>query len=169
MGVVSILGAVEKLAMMAVAVKEAEHVAMRHAVAIVQREARAEIGHYQEEAGPLVAWAELAESTKADRARNGYPENEPLLRDGTLRDSIQTAVSEVGAPLAEGAVGSNSDIAVYQELGTARIPPRSFLGGAAIRSGEKVSQVLGAGVVSALVGRDVFGGVLPLSGGQRSG
>ena len=27
-------------------------------------------------------------------------------------------------------VGSNSDIAVYQELGTSRIPPRSFLAGA---------------------------------------
>lgn len=164
-GELSLERAIAKLAEMTIAAKIAEHEAMKLACKIVQHEAKAEIGHYQDAAGPLAAWAPLAEATKADRTRKGYPADEPLLREGDLRDSIEIAVSDPGAALTEGAVGSNSDIAVYQELGTSRIPPRSFLGGAAVRKGEAVAEVLGGGVVSALVGRDVLGGRLPLTGG----
>lgn len=167
MGVLSIADAIAKLGEMTIAVNEAQHAIMTRACRVVQREAKAEIGHYQEQAGWMVAWADLADSTKADRVRKGYPEDEPLLREGDLRDSIEIAVRDrlIGGET-HGAVGSNSDIAVYQELGTSRIPPRSFLGGAAFRKSEEVAELLGSEVVTALVGRNVWRGRLPISGGE---
>jgi len=52
--------------------------------------------------------------------------NTPLLETGELRASI-----EWNSTGNEGHVGSNNDKAVWHELGTAKIPPRSFLMGAA--------------------------------------
>jgi phage gpG-like protein len=49
--------------------------------------------------------------------------NTPLLETGEMRSSI-----EWNADSNHGYVGSNSDVAVVQELGTSRgLPPRSFL------------------------------------------
>jgi HK97 gp10 family phage protein len=135
----------------------AEHRALGRAAALIQNAAKAKIGDYQEAAGDFAAWAELAESTKADRVQQGYSENDPLLRSGDLRDSIERHV-EPG----EASVGSNSDIAVFQELGTAKIPPRSFLGGAAVENAERVVEIIGRDVVIALVGEDVFGGAIDI-------
>jgi phage gpG-like protein len=103
---------------------EADKIALERAARMIEHRAKEKIGEYQEQAGPFIAWAELAESTKADRARQGYPDDEPLLRTGELRDSIEHFVAD-----GEAHIGSNNDIAVYQELGTEHIPPRSFLGG----------------------------------------
>jgi hypothetical protein len=52
---------------------------------IVQKEAKAAIGNYR--AG--YNWPQLAESTQEDRVRKGFPANEPLLRTGSLRESIE--------------------------------------------------------------------------------
>lgn len=94
----------------------------------VERRAKSKIGDYQQEQGPFEAWRELAESTQADRRQQGYNEDDPLLRTGALRDSIQHVVEANKA-----VVGSASEIAMYQETGTPRIPPRSFLGGSAAK------------------------------------
>jgi len=59
--------------------------------------------------------------------------NTPLRETGELRASI-----EWNAEGNEGYVGSNNDKAVWHELGTARIPPRSFLMGAAMRMEPKI-------------------------------
>jgi hypothetical protein len=68
----------------------------------------------------------------AERVRNGFAANEPLPRTGQLRDSIEwTAQGN------EGFVGSNLDIAVYQELGTSRIPPPRSWPARSLRSGQK--------------------------------
>ena len=140
---------------------ETEH-ALERAARVVEAEAKAEIGHYQGQAGPFAAWAELADATKDDRARKGYAENEPLLREGTLRDSIHHAVEVTGATEGKAVIGSDSEIAVFQELGTQRIPPRSFLGGALVRKSEQVTRILGAGVAKALVGEGVINGALQI-------
>ena len=100
---------------------------MRDAGWIIMTEARSEIGHYQGDAGPFVEWAELAESTKADRIKKGYSENDPLLRSGELRNSIDVTTSHNQV-----VVGSALDTAVWMEQGTTKAPPRSFLGGAAV-------------------------------------
>lgn len=115
----------------------AQQIGLDGAAAIIQIEAKAEIGHYQDAAGQFEAWPELADFTKADRIAQGYSENDPLLRSGKLRDSIKR-----NAGTNEAYVGSDDDIAVYQELGTETIPARSFLGGAAVRKGDEAVEVL---------------------------
>ncbi|MDB6104040.1 MAG: hypothetical protein JWO52_4039 [Gammaproteobacteria bacterium] len=105
---------------------------------MIQRDAQNKLGHYQDHAGPFNAWDELADSTKEDRVNKGFPENEPLLRTGQLRDSIEEVVRG-----SEAMVGSMDPIALWQECGTddGHIPPRPFLGPAAFESKPKLSVV----------------------------
>ena len=110
----------------------------------VEHEAKAEIGHYQDAAGPFGDWPELAPSTRAEEQRLG--------RTGDLPNSIEHTV--MGD---EAHVGSNSEIAAYLELGTAHIPPRSFLGGALVRKEDEVVAIVGSAVVGALIGREPVG------------
>lgn len=90
----------------------------------LEKKIKDRFGHYiRENIGQFEAWKELAPSTKSERERLGYPPNEPLLRSGGLRDTIKSEVKGLTA-----VIGSDSDIMVWQELGTSRIPPRSALG-----------------------------------------
>lgn len=159
----SLLGFVEHLGHAAAEARREAHHALERAAVLVEAEAKAEIGHYQDEARPFVAWAELAESTKADRVAQGFPADEPLLRTGDMRDSIHHKVEMTGSFKGEAMIGSDSPIAEYQELGTSRIPPRSFLGGALVRKSHEVVHILGAGVVKGLIGEEVAGGYLPIA------
>lgn len=117
------------------------------------KEAQALLGHYQrEDTGPFPGWAELADSTQADRARHGYTPNDPLLRDGTLRDSIDSAV--VRQPLHYRLyVGSDSKLAVYQEQGTRHIPPRPFLSLTLWRGRERAGKAAMTAAMHTLAGR----------------
>lgn len=134
----------------AAAMPMAEKAALQAAGEIVEKEAKAEIGAYQGAAGPFAAWEPLAESTQNERAHQGFTPDDPLLRTGEMRDSIGLVVEGH-----EAYVGSNSDIAVYQELGTSKgIPPRSFLGGAAVRKSAEVRDVIGREMIGALVGEE---------------
>jgi HK97 gp10 family phage protein len=139
----------------------AEELAAKHAVSkcakIVEKCAKRKIGEYQEQAGPFIAWQELADSTKADRARKGFPENDPLLRTGEMRESIGHAVSIDGM---EAQIGSNSEIAVFQEVGTSRMPSRSFLGGAMADKLPEIKEIIGAALVGALIGKNVTAALL---------
>jgi hypothetical protein len=81
--------------------------------------AAAYLGTYQP------GWPALAESTIADKIAQGFPVPSPLLRTGAMRESIR---HEIDPTLLEVAVGSSDPKALWQELGTSRIPPRSFLG-----------------------------------------
>ena len=132
---------------------EVDHHSLEKAAKVVEKRAKAKLGEYQEAAPPFAGWAELADYTKEDRVRQGFPENDPLLRTGEMRDSIEHVVMD-----GEAQVGSNSDIAVYQELGTATIPPRSFLGGAAAESVDKIIAIIGEDSVMALTGKGVHNG-----------
>lgn len=147
----SILGFVEHLAVMAAEMVVVEHEALERAAEVIEHEAKESVGHYQEQSGPFAAWDPLAEATMADRAAKGFPEDEPELRTGEMRDSIEHVV--IGH---EAEIGSNSEILEWQELGTAKMPPRSVLGGAAARKADAVSAEIGREVVAALVGDEVF-------------
>lgn len=105
--------------------KAADHIA---------KAAKDKIGHYQEAAGHFPEWEELADSTEYEKARLGYPVDAPLLRDGTMRDSIKKSSIMHAGGARYIAIGSESDIAVYQEQGTLHIPPRPFLGPAMFES-----------------------------------
>lgn len=144
LGLVEFAARLEKLAVTGIAPML---LALDAAAAIIEHEAKAEIGHYQRKnTGRFEPWAELADSTKAERVRLGFSENEPLLRTGDLRDSISREVHGL-----EAVVGSTSMIMVYQELGTDTIPPRAVLGLAAMRKSKQVAALIGAGVMTGFV------------------
>lgn len=130
---------------------------LRHGLGVVasaiQKTAKDEIGHYQRMTGPFAAWAPLAESTKEERKRLGYTPDDPGLRSGEMRDSIQ---KHVGAR--EAVVGSDDQNLVYFELGTNKQPPRSVLGMAIIRNRELIEKELGRAVVRGMTGSDPIGG-----------
>jgi len=129
------------------AIERAEHAGLEKVAKLIEHDAKEQIGAYQDAVGPFPAWAELADSTKADRSKHGFSENEPLLRTGELRNSIEHEVSG-----SEAVIGSKSDIAAYQEFGTDRIPPRPFVGPAAFKNKDKIEQILGAALVQGLTG-----------------
>jgi hypothetical protein len=138
---------------------EASHHAMKHVGEIVEAEAKREVGTYQDAAGPFAGWAELAEATKVDRVSKGFTENDPGLRTGEMRDSISHVADHE-----EAVIGSNDDKLVWFELGTEKQPPRSVLGTAVIHKEHDLARIVGGSVVTALIGRDVFGGKIPISG-----
>ncbi|GAB3249203.1 phage virion morphogenesis protein [Chitinimonas naiadis] len=127
----------------------AAHHALKSAAAEIAKDAKAAIGEYQQSAGPFPAWSELADSTEAEKARLGYPSDAPLLREGDLRESIQSEVHGL-----EAVVGSKSEVAAAQEFGTDRIPPRPFIGPAAFKNKDRIEEKLGKAIVSGLVGGD---------------
>jgi hypothetical protein len=114
---------------------------VEQACKIVQKKAKAAIGKEHEMEAPL------AESSIADKQQKGFPTPKPLLRTGELRDSIQYTVH---GP--EGAVGSDLDRAVWLEIGTSRMPPRSFLVSSAISSEDKIRRMATATTIAALSG-----------------
>jgi hypothetical protein len=71
-----------------------------------------------------------------------------LLESGELRDSIQwNAEGNVGF------VGSDLDKAVWHELGTLKIPPRSFLAGAAQAMEPAIHAMAAKAVLATMAGR----------------
>ncbi len=156
-GTLSISAAIARLGTMAAAARAAQRPAMARACAIVQREARDAVGHGEQAHGPFPAWPALAEATQRERVREGFTPDAPLLRSGSLRESIGVAVADSGRGGVEGVVGSESEVAVFQELGTARIPPRSFLGASALRVADQVAGEFGRVVAAALAGRAAGG------------
>jgi hypothetical protein len=148
---------VKHLATVAVATRAAEHKILEKAAVMVEKRAKQKIGTYQEEIGPFIAWPELAESTKADRVRQGYSEDDPGLRSGEMRESIG---HQVQGPEAQ--IGSNDDKLVYFELGTSRQPPRSVLGGAMAEKLPEILTMTRFEYVAALTGQQVFQGMMPI-------
>jgi HK97 gp10 family phage protein len=120
---------------------------LEEAAALLEKTAKAEFGTYQDAIGTFAAWAELADSTKADRAAKGYAENDPLLRDGTLRDSIEHEVEEWTAT-----VGSTSELMPYFEFGTSKMPPRPVLGPALYHQADKIAKMIGGYAAHGLIG-----------------
>jgi hypothetical protein len=72
-------------------------------------------GEYQE------GWSQLAASTLKDKAAKGFPVPSPLKRTGEMAESYQKEL--LLADLAV-VVGSPEKVALWQEIGTSRIPPR---------------------------------------------
>jgi hypothetical protein len=135
----------------------ASHHAFEEAAKVVEAEAKHEIGTYQDAAGPFAGWAELADSTKDDRVNKGFTENDPGLRTGEMRDSIDHASDDTGA-----VVGSNDDKMEWFELGTSKQPPRSVLGIAAVHKEPEIGHILGHHFTTALIGKGVVGGSMPI-------
>lgn len=121
--------------------KLAEDIIVVRGCKMIRRKARSYMGHEQD------WWPPLKEETIERKAKG----NTPLLETGDLKRSI-----EITAPVHEGGVtvgyvGSNSMVAVYQELGTTRIPPRSFLGAASMQCEHKIHEMAAETTVATLV------------------
>lgn len=133
-----------------VELQAAEVVALHHGLkrvaAMVEKTAKAEIGEYQSSVGSFPAWAQLADSTEAQKAANGYPMDAPLLATGAMRKSIQHQVSGL-----EAQIGTNDEKMIYHEFGTSKMPPRPVLGTAAFRNKKKIEQILGHAAVTGLL------------------
>src|ERR1700682_3225031 len=114
-GIYSVVGFIAKLKTIELEMKVLGPAIIAHACEMVAAEAKRVIGEGYEDGHAL------APSTLARKMMNT-----PLLETGELRGSI-----EWNSEGNQGFVGSNLDKAVWHELGTARIPPRSFLAGAA--------------------------------------
>lgn len=156
-------GFIAHLTRVQAAVVKAEHTALKLGAEMIEKEAKAEIGTYQNAAGPFPAWDPLSEATLQGfsapgighipgKEELGYaPPDNPLLREGDMRDSIEHTVEGNTA-----VVGTNDEVALYQELGTPNarypIPPRSFLGRAAFVKSEAVAEQAVAHVLWALQG-----------------
>jgi hypothetical protein len=141
-------------------------VGLHKAAALIQTESKAMIGSYQGTIGPFPAWASLSDATLngfttssgvriPGKIELGYsPGDNPLLRTGQLRDSIEITVHGE-----EAVIGSNDPVAKWQELGTPDaeypIPPRSFLGAAAFREEDKAIEAIIRPVINALIGKKV--------------
>lgn len=141
-----------------IAVRVAAHNALDRVAAAIEQTAKDEFGIYQPAVGSFRAWSQLADATKAERVRLGFTENDPLLRTGELRDSIGHEVEGM-----EAAIGSTSDVMVYQELGTSRIPPRPVLGPALQHNKDLILAELAGAVTSAILGDTAYDYSKPLA------
>jgi hypothetical protein len=136
-GVYSVLGFVAKLGAIERDMHELGPAIVARACEMVAAEAKRVIGEGYD------FWPALAPATLAHKMLNT-----PLLETGELRGSI-----EWNASGNEGHVGSNLDKAVWHELGTARIPPRSFLAGAAMAMEDKIHKMAERAVVAVMLGK----------------
>ena len=107
--------------------------------------ARGMIGTYENEGN----WPQLSEVTQQDRERLGFPPNEPLLRTGDLRDSYSYDLTVTPSVIFL-MVGSDDVRAVFNELGTATMPPRPVLMPTASHFETEMEEILGEKVAKAL-------------------
>ena len=97
-------------------------------------------------------WPSLADSTMAQRELLGYPKDEPGLRTGEMRSSVET-MAVATANGAQGLVYSADVVALWFEKGTTRgQPPRSFLFKSLWLSTAEMDRIFGAFAVKILSG-----------------
>jgi HK97 gp10 family phage protein len=94
---------------------------------IVAERAKSKLGTYQ------AGWPPLKPETIARKATGDSPE----LETGAMRDTIATHAS------AERAVITVGGAALWQELGTSKMPPRPFMGPALRESAGEIAGVIG--------------------------
>lgn len=121
----------------------AQHHALAEGAQIVLEEARSYPGEYQ------TGWPALAEVTKARREAAGHAPDEPLKVTGELQASYRSKVTDAH----HAAVGSDSDKAIWTELGTVKQPRRSVL---ALAGATKEAEVVRT--ISRVIARHMVGG-----------
>jgi hypothetical protein len=136
----SLLSAIELFSTLGLEIEHENHHALDQVGKIVTKEVYRVIGTYD------YGWPQLAAATQDERESQGFEPNDPLLRTGRMRDSVWYKVEHDSV-----SIGTDDKIAVWQELGTSRIPPRPFLEGALHKMTPEVLDKIGrtiAGKVS---------------------
>jgi hypothetical protein len=132
-GVYSILGFVAHLKVLDLEMKTVGHAVVAKACQMVANAAKEALGTYE------FGWIPLKPETIAHKMRG----DSPLLETGELRDSEGNI----------GHVGSNADRAVWMELGTSKIPPRSFLAAAAMQQEHLIHKMAERAVIAIVLGK----------------
>jgi hypothetical protein len=86
-GFFSLLEGAAHFAAFAENIKIAKQVTLAEIAIMVRDEAKAALGTYK------YRWPHLAESTQEDRVRKGFSEDEPGLRTGEMRESIEAKIA----------------------------------------------------------------------------
>lgn len=112
-------------------IERARKEALTQSAGLIRDEAKRVIGTYD------YGWPRL----KPETIKHKIAGDTPLRETGELQASIQCSVdAEAGIAT----VGSNNPKALWHELGTSRVPPRSFLAGAAVAKTPEVLKICGA-------------------------
>jgi hypothetical protein len=125
------------------------HNGLEAAAALVERDARRQMGHYQPAVGPFQAWAPLSPAYAASKAAAGYPSPSPLVRSGVMLASFQHEVDHAGLTAI---AGSTDPKMLWHELGTVKMAPRPVWGPAAFKSQEAIGRLIGTAAVAGLLG-----------------
>jgi HK97 gp10 family phage protein len=129
-------------ALEAIRFEVAEKAALEAAAGVLETEAKSAIGTDR------YGWPPLAPSTVERKGHDDplidYSSAEP---GSLIRDTIAHNVG-----VREAFVGSDSDVAVFNELGTSKAPPRPYLGGAVDAKGQAAADAAAAEFTIALVG-----------------
>ncbi len=98
------------------------------------------------EAALAVAAKRLADDVRAALSMSpGGPHDHPWCQTGGLRDSIEAKCEG-----SEAIVASTSKVAIYQEFGTASIPPRPTFAPLASSTGSTVARSVGYAIAKSL-------------------
>jgi phage gpG-like protein len=129
---------------------------MEKCAKLVEDEAKDMIGNdksYGYNLSPYSRWKKLAPSTIADKQERGFPTEHPLERTRRMANTIKSTWGRFWAT-----VGTNDQVALWQEGGTAGprpIPPRTFMGGAAVRKGKQIQKLIGIATEQVLRGKTI--------------
>ena len=136
------------------ALHHAREAGLHQGAELLAATARDIVGSYQrEDMGNIPPWPELADSTKTDRLRQGFTENDPGLRTGEMR-----AVYEARTTDKPGIVLGNPDpVALWFEEGTVRQPPRPVIAVALFRKQKTITERIASRFTAALAGREELG------------
>lgn len=116
---------------------------VHHAAVIITEEAKSQIGH------PQSGWPPLADTTEKTKSAEGFATPDPLLRTGSLRDSIK--YEAVGH---HATVSSDHTEAAIHEHGSDKVPPRPFISSAAMKKLPEIAIDMTARVRQAFTTKD---------------
>ena len=116
-------------------VVKGEKAGLEKAAVIVETEAKRVMGTYD------LGWPALKPETIARKATG----DSPLLETGAMRESIEHEVHGRSA-----FIGTDSQIAVYHDKGTSKMPPRPFLLESALRKEHEICEAVGDAIIRKL-------------------
>ncbi|PYD80051.1 hypothetical protein CFR80_14305 [Komagataeibacter oboediens] len=136
------------------ALREAQKAGLQQGAELLVTTARDIVGTYQvKDMGNIPPWAELADSTKADRLSQGFTENDPGLRTGEMRAVYEARVTDKPGII----LGNPDPVALWFEEGTVRQPPRPVIAVALFRKQMTITQRIARRFTAVLAGREGLG------------
>jgi hypothetical protein len=146
----SVLEFAEHLVAIEVTFHTLVHRSLEDCLKVLKKDMKAQIGDYQDAAGPYGAWQPLADETELEKAHLGAPANAPLERFGNLKKSFKYETDGL-----VGVVGSTDPVMVEHEYGTKRMPPRPVVGPALWKNRDHIRGLCAAAVIETLTGTTI--------------